>query len=202
MPLEDSLTAVRCTTTENAGSNYFTEVESMNIPIQGDIKVSNCVWGVRGGRNKEYRYVLSRVWSAQKDRLVFIGLNPSTADEKFDDPTVRRCVNFAKTLGYGSMTMLNIFALRSTDPKKLQIHQCPVGPLNDEFIMSETLLCDTIVAWGNHGRLFDRGDEVIRMLESAGRKMLCLGQNVDGSPKHPLYLKKDLPLVKFKLRST
>jgi len=167
----------------------------MNIPIHGDIIVSQCAWG---GINKEYRYALHRVWDRCMSRLVFIGLNPSTADEKFDDPTVRRCINFSRRLGYGSMIMLNIFALRSTDPKNLLKHKDPIGPINDKHIVCEVLRHDTIIAWGNHGRLLDRGDEVIRLLGVAGTKIFCLGQNSDGSPKHPLYLRNDSSMVEFK----
>jgi len=170
----------------------------MKIPIQKDILVSFCYWG---GRNKEYRYLLYRAWDRFKkapSMLVFIGLNPSTADEKFDDPTVRRCINFARRLGYGSMVMLNIFALRSTDPHKMQLHDDPVGPMNDKYIATETIMADTVLAWGCHGKWCNRGEEVVRLLEATSAKMMCFGKNADGSPKHPLYLRNDTQMVKFK----
>ena len=147
----------------------------------------------------KYRYTLFRQWDCFRNgTCIFIGLNPSTADEKTDDPTIRRCVYFAKKFGYSAMIMLNIFALRSTDPKNLKKDADPIGPQNNVFIRD---YCCTkyaqqqfgiIAAWGNHGTLLNRGDKVIQTFTSEGVKVDCFGLTKDKQPKHPLYLKKDV----------
>lgn len=136
----------------------------------------------------KYRYVLRRIWDEQPP-VVFIGLNPSVADAEKDDPTIRRCVGFARDWGYGGLVMLNLFALRSTNPDELyDVGIDPVGPENDDYIL--TYAHDTIAAWGTHGSLLNRGEEVLWKLQLLGRKVLCLGKTAGGSPRHPLYLKK------------
>lgn len=118
-----------------------------------------------------------------------MGLNPSTADENLDDPTIRRCINFAKDWGYGGMYMGNIFAYRSTDPKNLKKVDDPIGEDNDKWLIDLQDTCDLVVlAWGTNGTLMDRNEQVIEMFETPH----CLALSKDGHPKHPLYLKKDL----------
>lgn len=147
-----------------------------------------------------YRYMLSRVWDLDNDRRVtFIGLNPSTADETQDDPTIRRCRNFAAGWGYGGMFMLNIFAYRSTDPKVLAGVEDPVGPNNDMYLRYYAARSErAIAAWGTHGRLLGR-ERAISELELG--ELLCLGVTADGHPKHPLYLKRDTALIPYEFRS-
>jgi hypothetical protein len=122
--------------------------------------------------------------------IQFIGLNPSTADEKMDDPTVRRCINFAKAWGFGGMCMTNLFAFRATDPNTMKSEKHPIEHLpgwQAETISAVALAAGLIVAaWGKDGAHLKRGEEVQRLLQKF--QVQCLGQNGDGSPKHPLYL--------------
>lgn len=140
--------------------------------------------------NELYRYLLWRRWS-DEGQMAVIGLNPSTADESKDDPTVRRCITFAKDWGYGGLTMLNIFALRSTDPKALYRTEIePIGPENHKYLTYYTTHAGLVLcAWGAHGSLHGRADDVRQLLwESAPGKTFCLGKTKAGHPKHPLYL--------------
>ena len=134
-----------------------------------------------------YRYTLERVWAPSKGRCAFVGLNPSTADEIKNDPTVARCINYAKVWGYGALVMLNAFALRSTDPKALYSCEDPVGAENDKWILHEAGKAAIVVgAWGTHCKLHDRHQQLIGLLHG----LHCLGTTKDGYPRHPLYLKK------------
>ncbi|WP_299078010.1 DUF1643 domain-containing protein [uncultured Paraglaciecola sp.] len=135
-----------------------------------------------------YRYKLERRWSADKRAVCFIGLNPSTADANLDDPTIRRCVNYAKSWGYGKLIMVNLFAFRATRPKDMMDALDPVGSGNDAWIDAAVAEADiTIAAWGKHGSFRDRAKG---MIDRHGPQYLKL--NKDGSPAHPLYLKKEL----------
>lgn len=120
--------------------------------------------------------------------VAFIGLNPSTADETTNDPTVTRCINFAKDWGFGGMFMLNIFAYRATDPDEMKAVVSPIGKENDDVLIQydkEAAL--TIACWGNHGSHMGRGKEVLGMIS----RLYCLGWNKTLAPKHPLYLPSD-----------
>lgn len=106
----------------------------------------------------EYRYRLSRTWNVDRPTAVFVMLNPSTADATNDDPTIRRCIGFANTWGYGSLVVGNLFALRTKEPEDLYDHPEPVGPANDEHLRAIVEDDPLVVAsWGNHGGLHDRG---------------------------------------------
>lgn len=141
-----------------------------------------------------YRYVLWRNWSVGP-MCCFIMLNPSTADATNDDPTVRRCIGFARRWGYGGVEVVNIFALRSTDPRALRRHVDPVGPDNDQAIRLAARRADRVVcAWGNHGRLHNRGPAVLAGLVLMGIRPLCFKLTKStpgkpGQPEHPLYQK-------------
>lgn len=141
--------------------------------------------------DRVHRYVLWRdidlVTRSESQVLMFIGLNPSTADECTNDPTVRKCIGFARLLGYGRMVMTNAFAYRSTDPLKLYQVNDPVGQQNNEWLQDCASKATTIVAaWGKRGRYLDREAAILNLL---GRdKLKCLGKNFDKTPKHPLYL--------------
>jgi len=138
---------------------------------------------------RQWRYTLERRWSNAPGRVVFIGLNPSTADESKDDPTIRRCIGYAKAWGLHAYTMLNLFAWRSTDPKALYSVDDPIGPDNDAAIFREVRgAAKVIAAWGKHGALRGRGDEVLMSLKAHGVTVHCLSRNNDNSPSHPLYL--------------
>ncbi len=157
----------------------------MSKLIYSDAKFSN---------DRIYRYALWRVWDESLPKLLFIGLNPSTADEINDDPTMRRCIRFAKDLGYGTFIMGNIFGYRSTDPKKLKQIKNPVGPRNNHWLRKLHKDADmTIAAWGTHGEYLDRGNEVYRLLDG----LYCLKITKNGFPSHPLYLPARLKPLKY-----
>ena len=142
---------------------------------------------------RTYRYVLRRTWSAGP-AVGFILLNPSTADETENDPTIRRCIGYAKAWGYGSLVLGNLFALRSTDPKGLRQVADPVGPDNDDWLLriAKEAGGKVICGWGNHGALNGRGRAVAVNLAAAGVRPLALTVTTDGSPGHPLYLRGGL----------
>ncbi len=139
---------------------------------------------------RAYRYTLWREWIGGSGYLQVIGLNPSTADEVQDDPTIRRCINFAKAWGYGALCMTNAFAYRATDPLVMKAQADPVGPDNDQWLVKIAHDAGLILAaWGVHGVHRDRHAEVARLLPS---RLRCLGITKDGHPKHPLYLRADV----------
>ena len=143
---------------------------------------------------RKYRYALSRTWNGKKKTILFIGLNPSTADEKIDDPTIRRCINYAQNWGYGSLLMVNLFAYRATLPSELKNVKNPIGNDNDLHILELSKKADlTVAAWGNEGFLLNR-DKVVKKLIP---NLMCLKINKSGQPAHPLYQKKDLKLIKY-----
>jgi len=141
---------------------------------------------------RTFRYRLGRVWG-DGPTLTVIGLNPSTADETSNDPTVRRCIAFAMREGCGSLRMLNIFAFRATDPAVMKRAVDPIGPENDMWIM-QAIDGPVVAAWGVHGAFLGRGASVARAIPG----LLCFGQTKDGHPKHPLYLRADSPLVNLR----
>jgi hypothetical protein len=143
---------------------------------------------------RKYRYVISRTWDGKKKTILFIGLNPSTADEKIDDPTIRRCINYAQNWGYGSLLMVNLFAYRATMPTELKKVKNPIGNDNDLHIKELIKKVDlTVAAWGNEGSLLNRDKEIKKIIPN----LMCLKINKSGQPAHPLYQKKDLQLIKY-----
>jgi hypothetical protein len=145
---------------------------------------------------RTYRYVLWREWDKHRPPFVVIGLNPSTADETQDDPTIRRCLGFARREGCGRLAMLNLFALRATDPRVLRTHSAPIGIDNDRHILDAGSIPDAVIvsAWGVHGTLHDRDVWVAGLISAP---LWCLGTSKAGHPRHPLYLPSDAPLVSF-----
>jgi hypothetical protein len=151
---------------------------------------------------RTWRYWLSRTWDESRAPLVVIGLNPSTADETTDDPTIRRCMGYAGAWGHGGLVMLNLFAFRATDPRDLKAaHPNPgaVGPVNDYYLSVATKDRRVLCAWGAHGTFLGRADTVVSFLWSgpAPRDLVCLGTTKSGAPKHPLYLRADASPVPF-----
>ena len=133
-----------------------------------------------------YRYQLSRIWSEEKPKILFIMLNPSTADALIDDPTIRRVINYAMSWGYCGVYVGNLYGFRSTDPKGLNIVEDPVGPGNIENIKTLIGLVDKVVyAWGNERKEPE-------WLKECVHAPYCIDISKKGVPKHPLYLKKDL----------
>lgn len=138
---------------------------------------------------ERYRYALTRIWKFEASRLVFVMLNPSTATEVQNDPTVERCERRARTLGFGSLQVTNIFAWRDTDPKKMRTAKDPIGPNNDKTIMEACSWGDQIIAaWGTHGAHLNRGVQVKQILRSSDKPVFHLGISKGGHPKHPLYI--------------
>lgn len=150
-----------------------------------------------------YRYMLWRDWSGmgeERNICMFIGLNPSTADASKDDPTIRRCVGFAKSFGCNCLAMGNLFAYRATDPQ--QLFQTNLNPVQDSFgkplndINLSVMASDAkivIAAWGTHGSFLDRDKYVMKLIPN----LTALRITKDGHPAHPLYLPKDLQPIPF-----
>jgi hypothetical protein len=140
-----------------------------------------------------YRYRLWRAWDNAAPRVVFIGLNPSTADVTTDDPTIRRCVGFAKAWSFGGIEVVNLFAFRATEPKNLKQAADPVGLENDAHLLRVTAAAGRVVAaWGVHGTLHGRAEAVLELLKTAGVTITCLARTRAGHPRHPLYAKASL----------
>lgn len=138
---------------------------------------------------ERYRYALTRTWDAAGRKVMFVMLNPSTATEVQNDPTVERCERRARALGYGAFRVTNIFAWRDTDPKKMRAAADPVGPDNDAAIREGASWADTVVAaWGTHGEHLARGPQVEALLRQTGHPLFHLGLSKAGHPKHPLYI--------------
>ncbi|CAD0184269.1 hypothetical protein RUESEDTHA_01148 [Ruegeria sp. THAF57] len=138
---------------------------------------------------ENYRYSLTRVWDADGRKALFVMLNPSTATEVQNDPTVERCERRARALGFGAFQVTNIFAWRDTDPRKMRAAADPVGPANDAAILDGVQWADQVIAaWGAHGAHLDRGPAVETLLRGTGQPLFHLGLTKDGHPKHPLYI--------------
>lgn len=151
--------------------------------------------------DRAYRYALVRRWSRPGPLLVWLMLNPSTADAFVLDPTLRRCRSFTQAWGYGfhgGMLILNLFALRSTDPDALLHHPDPVGPANDA-VLSSVLAADrkvvsglVIAGWGAHPIAVSRAPRVVEAVTAAGWRLGAAGTTKLGAPRHPLYLRGDV----------
>jgi hypothetical protein len=158
--------------------------------------------------DRRYRYRLWRIWDCSKPPLVWLLLNPSTADEREDDPTMRRCMGFAHRDGHGGIVVLNIFAFRSTDPRVLKYHidsgRDMIGPENDEYI--QAYLCMTngtlksqtkfILGYGSNGTMAGRDKQIMQMVAGYDN-IYCLGYTATGQPRHPLYIRGEQRFVKF-----
>lgn len=144
---------------------------------------------------EKYRFFLERVWDANTPPLVMLMLNPSTATELQNDPTVERCERRARQNGYGGLQVLNIFSLRSTDPKNLYQTIDPVGKYNDFFIrliLKQNAKNDNIVCgWGTHGRLNNREQKIFSFFEKENILPMAFKWTKTGHPQHPLYISYD-----------
>lgn len=149
---------------------------------------------------KKYRYTLVRTFSdvpTQPRYLTFLMLNPSTADEQLNDPTINRCISFAKSLGFDGIFVMNLYSLRATNPNELWKSHDPVGPINDFCIENyANVMTDIVCAWGNNADK-SRAAAVIKILKSTEAKLWCLGLNQTGHPKHPLYISGAQQLIPF-----
>lgn len=148
----------------------------------------------------KYRYSLWRTFCFGPRRCVFIMLNPSTADHLTNDRSVAKCEKYARKWGYDSMAVLNLFAWRATDPRKMKKVALPVGPENDAQILEACKDAALVVAaWSNHGRHLNRSLCVRTLLRRAGIKLHALHVNITSEPAHPLYLPYSLKPKVFKL---
>ena len=138
-----------------------------------------------------YRYLLWRSWDEQAPSLGFVMLNPSRADARVDDPTIRRCLGFARSWGYGSLEVVNLFAYCTAQPSDLRRVSNPIGAENDRYLAALGQRVDHILlAWGNGGALQARDRAVLPLLNS--RTVSCLGTTKLGQPRHPLYVRREL----------
>lgn len=145
-----------------------------------------------------YRYELRRVWGDPNRLACFVMLNPSTADAEVDDPTIRRCVGYARAWSLGGVIVRNLFALRATDPADLTSHPNPIGPDNDTWLATPAPAVLTVAAWGVHGTLHQRDHEVRSLLAERGIRLHHLGTLTrEGHPRHPLYLPATAELHPF-----
>ena len=147
-----------------------------------------------------YRYELRRIWDSSLPILLWVSLNPSTADHINDDPTNRRIAGFSKTWGYGGYVLANLFAYRAISPKTLKQAPDPIGPDNDKHLKKlSRAAAHTICAWGNHGALLQRAAKVLPLLD----RPLALGITKQHQPLHPLYCPADRqPKLFFSLTAT
>ncbi|MBD3880576.1 DUF1643 domain-containing protein [Phormidium tenue FACHB-886] len=148
-----------------------------------------------------YRYRLWRQWSFTAPRIVFIMLNPSTADASTNDPTIRRCIGFAQAWGYGGLEVVNLFALKATQPTLLKEAIDPIGADCDRHLLEAIKAADrTVLAWGNWGNLHGRDRAVLTLLAQR-TELHCLGLTQAGQPRHPLYLKASTEPTVFSIQS-
>ncbi|MHC5537597.1 DUF1643 domain-containing protein [Singulisphaera rosea] len=144
-----------------------------------------------------YRYTLTRQWD-NGPYVNWLMLNPSVADASRSDPTMVRCVNYAKAWGYGAIVLTNLFAFRATDPREMKRAEDPVGPENDRIVMEVAREAGLVVAaWGNHGSYRDRGRQVMRMFATERISLNYLSMTKEGYPSHPLRLRADLKPQRF-----
>lgn len=184
-----------------------------SVSVSGVSGVSGTGWSFRGHEGVStakfspcglYRYELRRIWKAKRRTMVFVGLNPSTADESTDDPTIRRILGFADDWGFGTLVMLNAFAFRSTDPKALHLRAArrrEVVGLDNDATIAETFAAHRggklVVGWGAHGTLLERGRRIGEMACAIHGRPQCLGRTESGEPKHPLYLAASTRPVRY-----
>jgi hypothetical protein len=164
------------------------------VTIQRDALFSPC------GR---YRYRLTRRWS-EAPTVAFIMLNPSTADGSLDDPTIRRCIGYAQTWGYGGLAVGNLYALRATAPEELQQVRDPIGSDNDRCLecLAQTA-ARVVCAWGTDPAAHTaRTDTVIGLLRRCHAKLMALRLTRSGQPAHPLYQRADLVPIPLSLPRT
>jgi len=155
---------------------------------------------------EKYRYMLRRVWNYDRMRALVVMLNPSTADGQEDDATIRSLYRLLDTLGFGSFEVANLFAYRATDPKEITWLDSPtaIGEGNDSQIEAIAHRCDVpIIAWGAHSisehcHGTNRSAEIISQLEAIRPALFCFGTTLNGSPRHPLYMKTGTVLETYR----
>jgi hypothetical protein len=157
-------------------------------PIRGSARISRCGC---------YRYRLTRSWG-DGPKLAFVMLNPSIADAMIDDPTIRRCMGFARREGAAGIVVANLCAFRATTPSELKRAEDPFGPRNRDALLevarhAERAGMPLVCAWGAHGD----GREAVGIFRRTTARLACLGRTACGAPRHPLYVRADRPLEQF-----
>ncbi len=143
----------------------------------------------------DYRYLLWREWGSNLKTVSFIMLNPSRADAQINDPTITRCINFAKSWGYGRLEVVNLFAYRTPKPSLLKRAAEPIGKDNDRYILESVNRSNRIIlAWGNNGTWQQQDFYVLQLLKNHNH-LYCFGITKKGCPRHPLYLRSTIKPV-------
>ena len=151
----------------------------------------------------QYRYWLRREWAVSGPAIALIMLNPSRADHRQDDPTLRRCTGLAQQWQFGRLTVVNLFAYCTASPQVLKTVAHPIGADNDEHIVQACAAADRILlAWGNWGSLHQRDQAVLNLLTPFCDRLCCLGLNRTGQPRHPLYVPRQSLLQPWPPSST
>lgn len=165
------------------------------LPMRREAVLSRC---------DKYRYHLLREWDATLPRALFVMLNPSTADALLDDPTIRRCLGFARSWGKGGIEVVNLFPLRATDPEALWDHlSCFEDVVNGDHIrgianrIAKTPGGVIVAAWGAHPRAEHSIVQDFLRSVPTGTRVMCLGKTRGGAPRHPLYLAANTALETF-----
>lgn len=157
--------------------------------LENDAVISDC---------GKYRYLLRRTWDHAKPRALLIMLNPSTADAKLDDATIRSCVRLLSGNGYGSMEVVNVYGYRATNPDELAKQPDPVGPDNQRIAEAAINRCDVVIcAWGAYLPARDRATPILNAVRGRRPAIYCFGKTKAGAPKHPLYIKSGTTLEVF-----
>lgn len=174
------------------------------MSYKGTVRLGDTSSGAILSECGRYRFRLWRRWKSgfyARPTLGFVMLNPSTADHAEDDPTIRRCIGFAKDNGFSAIHVVNLFAWRATDPDELKSAEDPVGRLNDSFIENAALSSSRLVAaWGaaKVPRIEERAEKAATIAWDVGRPLVCLGTTKAGAPRHPLYLPKSATFQEWK----
>ncbi len=156
---------------------------------------SFCHWSSGAVIDGPYRYLLWRRWDLGRPQVLWIMLNPSLADASIDDPTLRRVMGFSRSLGFGGLEVVNLFAWRSPSPEVLWQVADAVGPENDRVIQEAVLRASMVIAaWGNAGMSYGRDRVVLSLVRCP---VFCLGVTRSGYPRHPLYVKAQTELCLF-----
>lgn len=164
----------------------------MTIQIDRTAIISEC---------GKYRYLLRRVWNDNLTRALFVMLNPSTADGKIDDPTIRACTRWCTTNGFGSFEVVNLFAIRSTQPEGIYQVRDPIGPQNEAMVDRAVKRADVVIcAWGAHLVARDHAPSMVARIRKEKAKVYCLGLTKIGAPLHPLYVANNQPLIEYNPR--
>lgn len=151
-------------------------------------------------KDGRYRYSLTRIWDPEKPRVCFVMLNPSSADAEQNDPTIKRCIRFAESWGYGAIEVVNLYAFRTHLPELLAAEPEPCGPDNDAYILKAVQNAQMIIAaWGVHGHEGPLRRAVGSLIN---REVYCLGTTKNGAPRHPLYVHSSALVLPFSIEDS